>query len=243
MQSIFSVGDRDRTPTFEDLQQMEYLERVVKETLRMFPPLPAFGRNLTEEMEIGGRLCPAGNISRSSAIIQIPRIPFTIILFFFSPLSRLTPRLLFTVCPIHRFDVTGVPAVRAIGRPVLRGPGQVRPGQFPAGRVPGPTSVRFRAVQRGLQELHRHQVRHAPDEDRRVHFGPAQPVATVGQVSRAQAPQAHVPVHLEIRRRLPRENHTEDRVKRRAEPSPSPGATEGRELRRVRIRTPSVPYQ
>ncbi|VVC29239.1 Hypothetical protein CINCED_3A013937 [Cinara cedri] len=60
LQSIFSVGDHDRPPTYEDLQQMEYLERVIKETLRIFPPLPVFGRSLEEEMEIGGYLCPAG---------------------------------------------------------------------------------------------------------------------------------------------------------------------------------------
>lgn len=110
-----------------------------------------------------------------------------------------------------------MPVVHAIGRPVLRGPGQLQPGQFLAGRVPGSASVRVRTVQRGLQELHRHQVRHAPDEDRRVHVGPAQPVAAVGQVSHARAPTTHVPVHLEIRRRLPRENRTENRVNGRGQ--------------------------
>lgn len=60
LQSIFSTGDRNRPPTYEDLQQMEYLERVIKETLRIFPPLPVFGRSLDEEMKIGEHLCPAG---------------------------------------------------------------------------------------------------------------------------------------------------------------------------------------
>jgi cytochrome P450 family 4 len=41
---------------------MEYLERVIKETLRIFPPLPVFGRSLEEEMQIGEYLCPAGNL-------------------------------------------------------------------------------------------------------------------------------------------------------------------------------------
>jgi len=62
LQSIFSTGDHNRPPTYEDLQQMEYLERVIKETLRIFPPLPVFGRSLEEEMKIGEHLCPAGNL-------------------------------------------------------------------------------------------------------------------------------------------------------------------------------------
>jgi len=63
LQSIFSNGDQNRSPTYEDLQQMEYLERVIKETLRMFPPLPVYGRSLDEEMKIGEYLCPAGNLA------------------------------------------------------------------------------------------------------------------------------------------------------------------------------------
>lgn len=66
LQSIFSTGDCNRTPTYEDLLQMEYLERVIKETLRLFPPLPVFGRTLDEEMKIGQYLCPAGNAKLKS---------------------------------------------------------------------------------------------------------------------------------------------------------------------------------
>lgn len=33
MQSIFSIGDSDKPPTYEVSQQMEYLERVIKETM------------------------------------------------------------------------------------------------------------------------------------------------------------------------------------------------------------------
>jgi cytochrome P450 len=60
LELIFSVGDPTRTPTYEDLQQMTYLERVIKETLRLFSPLPLLGRSLDEEMKIGEYLCPAG---------------------------------------------------------------------------------------------------------------------------------------------------------------------------------------
>ncbi|XP_022172371.1 cytochrome P450 4C1-like isoform X2 [Myzus persicae] len=60
-ESIFSIGDRNRPVTYNDLVQMEYLERVIKETLRLFPPLPVFGRALDEDTTIGGHLCPAGS--------------------------------------------------------------------------------------------------------------------------------------------------------------------------------------
>lgn len=39
---------------------MDYLERVIKETLRIFPVLPVIGRSLDEEIQIGEHLCPAG---------------------------------------------------------------------------------------------------------------------------------------------------------------------------------------
>nr|QRY28565.1 cytochrome P450 CYP4CH2v2 [Sitobion avenae] len=58
---IFSIGDRNRPVTYNDLLQMEYLERVIKETLRLFPPLPVFGRDLNEDTTIGDYLCPAGS--------------------------------------------------------------------------------------------------------------------------------------------------------------------------------------
>lgn len=107
-----------------------------------------------------------------------------------------------------------MPAVHANERAVLRGVEKVQPGQLPAGRVPRPAPVRVPAVQRGLQELHRHPVRHAADEDGHIHAGPAQPVLAVGRVSHAQAPETDVFDHAQVRRGLPRADTAEDAAAR-----------------------------
>ena len=40
--------------TFEDLKRMEYTERVIQETLRLFTPLPIILCKVEEDLEIGG---------------------------------------------------------------------------------------------------------------------------------------------------------------------------------------------
>lgn len=72
LQTIFSTGNKNRQPTYEDLQQMEYLERVIKETLRFFPPIPLYGRHLGKETKIGKHLCPAGNSPNVSGVRRSP---------------------------------------------------------------------------------------------------------------------------------------------------------------------------
>lgn len=46
-------GDSDRPATFNDTLQMKYLERVILETLRMYPPVPIIARELKRDAKIG----------------------------------------------------------------------------------------------------------------------------------------------------------------------------------------------
>lgn len=45
-------GDSDRALVKEDLPKLQYLERVVKESLRLFPPAPIIVRKVTEELKL-----------------------------------------------------------------------------------------------------------------------------------------------------------------------------------------------
>ncbi|XP_075972259.1 cytochrome P450 4g15-like isoform X2 [Anticarsia gemmatalis] len=55
-------GDSDRPATFYDTLEMKYLERVILETLRMYPPVPIIARELKHDAKIvtNGYVLPAG---------------------------------------------------------------------------------------------------------------------------------------------------------------------------------------
>lgn len=53
-------NDSSKAVTIQDINQMSYLEMVIKETLRIYPPIPFFGRKIENEFTAGGVTLPAG---------------------------------------------------------------------------------------------------------------------------------------------------------------------------------------
>ncbi|XP_071488187.1 cytochrome P450 4V2-like [Diadema antillarum] len=52
------LGDANRPVNTDDLTKFSYLDRVLKETLRLFPPAPAISRTLDEDIVIDGKVVP-----------------------------------------------------------------------------------------------------------------------------------------------------------------------------------------
>lgn len=52
--------DRTRPATYQDLLEMRYLEMVIKENMRLFPPIPFYARQVNEDIYYDGWLLPKG---------------------------------------------------------------------------------------------------------------------------------------------------------------------------------------
>ncbi|CAK1550980.1 unnamed protein product [Leptosia nina] len=69
-QEIMEVlGDPSRTLVKEDLQNLKYLERVIKESLRLFPPVPIISREAEEEIQLHRFLASGTRVPAHAGII------------------------------------------------------------------------------------------------------------------------------------------------------------------------------
>lgn len=57
---IFGENYKSAPVTNKAITEMKYLELVIKETLRLYPPVPAIGRTFVEDFEFDGSLYPKG---------------------------------------------------------------------------------------------------------------------------------------------------------------------------------------
>ncbi|KAH8034297.1 hypothetical protein HPB51_022750 [Rhipicephalus microplus] len=64
------VEDVERDVTAEDIKQMKYLECVVKESMRLYPPVPLIARDVDEDMKVGQKFA---NLEDKILLTQIMR--------------------------------------------------------------------------------------------------------------------------------------------------------------------------
>ncbi|XP_050537405.1 cytochrome P450 4C1-like isoform X2 [Daktulosphaira vitifoliae] len=62
-------GDSDRDATMEDINNMKYLERVIKECLRIYPSIPQITRQLNDDLQLSNYVIP-----RNTVLIILPYV-------------------------------------------------------------------------------------------------------------------------------------------------------------------------
>ena len=68
LHSVF--GDSDRLCTRQDMVELKYLECCIKETLRMYPSVPAVLRSITELIQIGSTFPNSKRIFHSTVAFR-----------------------------------------------------------------------------------------------------------------------------------------------------------------------------
>lgn len=71
IESIVGIGSDSRVPTREDITRMPYLESVIKEFLRLYPPVPVNGREVLVDTTL-----PVGGGSDQSAPVLLRKGEF-----------------------------------------------------------------------------------------------------------------------------------------------------------------------
>ncbi|KAJ2949960.1 hypothetical protein O0L34_g11283 [Tuta absoluta] len=56
-------GDSQRAPTIEDFNEMRFLDCCIKESLRLYPPVPLLARYISEDIKLGKYTVPQGAVT------------------------------------------------------------------------------------------------------------------------------------------------------------------------------------
>jgi cytochrome P450 len=62
-----AVLPRDQAPNLEQLEQLPYMDRIIREVLRLYPPAPAFPRDPITDQALGSR-----NVSAGTFVLVLP---------------------------------------------------------------------------------------------------------------------------------------------------------------------------